>query len=157
VILPAANKTYYRVVAVDAEGKRSGPSDYTSAPRPVIYSKPTLQAKVGQPYRGQVSANRSLGDLRKRNPEVANFWDVEHPKYAVKGPSWLKLDEETGTLSGTPDAAGKSEWKSLPPSTRRCEAGRGPAGLGARESALHLHGADRQRQPAVRHRSQSVE
>ena len=32
VILPAANKTYYRVVAVDAEGKRSGPSDYAAAP-----------------------------------------------------------------------------------------------------------------------------
>ena len=31
---PAANKTYYRVVAVDEEGKRSGPSDYAAAPRP---------------------------------------------------------------------------------------------------------------------------
>jgi hypothetical protein len=109
VILPAANKTYYRVVAVDAEGKRSGPSDYAVAPRPVIYSKPALQAKVGAEYRGQVSANRSLGDLRKRNPEVANFWDIEHPKYALKGPNWLKLDADTGSLSGTPDAAGKLE------------------------------------------------
>jgi hypothetical protein len=109
VILPAANKTYYRVVAVDAEGKRSGPSDYTSAPRPVIYSKPALEAKVGAEYRGQVSANRSLGDLRKHNPEVASFWDIEHPKYALKGPAWLKLDADTGALSGTPDAAGKFE------------------------------------------------
>ena len=109
VTLPAANKTYYRVVAVDAEGKRSGPSDYAVAPRPVIYSKPASQAKVGAEYRGQVSANRSLGDLRKRNPEVANFWDIEHPKYALKGPSWLKLDADTGALSGTPDAAGKFE------------------------------------------------
>ena len=37
---PAANKTYYRVVAVDEQGKRSGPSDYATGPRPVIYSKP---------------------------------------------------------------------------------------------------------------------
>lgn len=109
VTLPAANKTYYRVVAVDAEGQRSGPSDYAVAPRPVIYSKPALAAKVGAEYRGQVSANRSLGDLRKRNPEVANFWDIEHPKYALKGPSWLKLDADTGALSGTPDRAGKFE------------------------------------------------
>ncbi len=107
VALPAANKTYYRVVAVDAEGKRSGPSDYAVAPRPVIYSKPALQAKLGVEYRGRVSANRSLGDLRKHNPEVANFWDIEHPKYAFKGPSWLKLDADTGALSGTPDTAGK--------------------------------------------------
>ena len=40
VALPAANKTYYRVVAVDEHGKRSGPSDYATAPRPVIYSRP---------------------------------------------------------------------------------------------------------------------
>jgi hypothetical protein len=64
---------------------------------------------VGAEYRSQVSANRSLGDLRKRHPEVANFWDIEHPKYALKGPSWLKLDADMGALSGTPDAAGKFE------------------------------------------------
>lgn len=113
MILSAANKTYYRVVAVDAQGRRSGPSDYAVAPRPVIYSKPTVQAKVGAEYRGQVSANRSLGDLRRRYPEgdnfVDNFWDIEHPKYALKGPNWLKLDAETGALSGTPDAAGRFE------------------------------------------------
>ncbi len=107
VILPTANKTYYRVVALDAQGKRSGPSDYAVAPRPVIFGKPSLQAKVGTAYHGQVWANRSLGDLRKRQPEVANFWDIEHPGYDLKGPSWLKLDPATGTLSGTPDAAGK--------------------------------------------------
>ncbi len=33
VELPNANKTYYRVVAVDQQGKRSGPSDYAAAPR----------------------------------------------------------------------------------------------------------------------------
>ena len=33
VDLSAANKTYYRVVAVDEQGKRSGPSDYAVAPR----------------------------------------------------------------------------------------------------------------------------
>jgi hypothetical protein len=109
VALRAANKTYYRVVAVDEQGKRSGPSDFAVAPRPVIYSKPMLQAKVGAEYRSRVSANRSLGDLRKHSPEVANFWDIEHPKYALKGPSWLKLDAGTGVLLGTPDTAGKFE------------------------------------------------
>ena len=64
----------------------------------------------GRRYRGQVSANRSLGDLRKSRPEVPNFWDIEHPKYALmKGPNWLKIDADTGALSGTPDAAGKAE------------------------------------------------
>jgi hypothetical protein len=110
VTLPAANKTYYRVVAVDEQGKRSGPSDYATAPRPVIYSKPALQAKVGTEYRGQVLTNHSLGDLRLHSPEIANFWDIEKPKYALEqGPNWLKLDAATGMLSGIPDVAGKFE------------------------------------------------
>ncbi len=96
---PNANKTYYRVVAVDSQGKRSGPSDYATAPRPTIYGKPTTQAKVGTEYRCQFQANRSLGDLRLRivdGTETANFWDVEKPKFAIKeGPAWLKVDPAT--------------------------------------------------------------
>src|SRR5262249_29245799 len=38
VQLDRGNKAYYRVVAVDAQGIRSGPSDYTAAPRPLIVS-----------------------------------------------------------------------------------------------------------------------
>src|SRR5204863_5507356 len=93
---PAANKTYYRVVAVDSQGKRSGSSDYATAPRPTIYGKPTTQAKVGTEYRCQLQANRSLGDLRLRivdGKETANFWDIEKPKFAIEeGPAWLKID-----------------------------------------------------------------
>ena len=110
---PAANKTYYRVVAVDEQGKRSGPSDYAAAPRPVIYSKPTVVAKVGAEYRYQVSANRSLGDLSARvngNDQVSGYFDIERPKFALEeGPAWLKIDEATGVLSGIPDTAGRAQ------------------------------------------------
>ncbi len=113
VDLPAANKTYYRVVAVDEQGKRSGPSDYATAPRPVIYSKPVLTAKVGTPYRYPVCANRSLGDLSARmkdNDQVAGYFDVEKPRFALEqGPAWLKINENSGVLSGTPDAVGQVE------------------------------------------------
>ncbi len=110
---PAANKTYYRVVAVDDKDKRSGPSDYATAPRPVIYSSPNTAAQVGQEYQYQVQANRSIGDMTYRI--VGRLWsygyfDIEYPKYALtKGPQWLKIDEKTGMLSGTPDAPGKTE------------------------------------------------
>jgi len=111
--LPAANKTYYRVVAVDDQGKRSGPSDYATGPRPIIYSKPVVAAKVGAEYRYQVCANRSLGDLSARmrgNQQVSGYFDIEKPKFALdRGPAWLKIDEATGVLSGIPDAAGKVE------------------------------------------------
>jgi hypothetical protein len=115
VDLPAANKTYYRVVAVDERGNPSGPSDYATAPRPVIYSKPLTVATAGQPYRYQVRATRSLGDLTARQvqangKEVMNYWSLEKPAFAIRqGPKWLTVDPATGVLSGTPDAAGKSE------------------------------------------------
>lgn len=111
VKLPAANKTYYRVVAVDAQGKRSGPSDYAAAPRPVVYSKPVASASVGAEYRYQLHANCSLGDLSARmqgDQQVSGYFDIEKPKFSlVQGPAWLKLNESTGVLSGTPDVAGK--------------------------------------------------
>jgi hypothetical protein len=105
--LPNANKTFYRVVAIDEKGKRSGPSDYASAPRPFIFSKPVEKARVGDEYRCQVATVRSLGDLRSRT-DGASFFDVEKPRYAlVQGPAWLRIDENSGALSGKPDAAGK--------------------------------------------------
>jgi hypothetical protein len=108
-----ANKAFYRVVAVDEKGKRSGPSDYAAAVRPFIFSKPVDAARVGTEYRYQVAVIHSLGDLRGRmvdGKQVAGFWDIEKPRYAItKGPSWLRIDENTGLLRGTPDAAGTAE------------------------------------------------
>jgi hypothetical protein len=109
---PNANKAFYRVVAVDDQGKRSGPSDYAAAVRPFIYGKPPEAARVGTEFRYQVSAVRSLGDLRLRvvdGKEVAGFWDIEKPRFVlVEGPAWLKI-ESTGLLRGVPDDAGNAE------------------------------------------------
>jgi len=113
VDLPAANKTYYRVVAVDGQGKRSGPSDYATGPRPIIYTRPVAAARVGAEYRYQVRATRSLGALTARmrnNQQVSGYFDIEKPRFALaQGPAWLKIDEATGLLSGTPDAPGKAQ------------------------------------------------
>jgi hypothetical protein len=131
--LPNANKAFYRVVAVDSQGERSWSSEYAEAPRPFIYSQPETAATVGQEYRYQISTIRSLGDLSLRTvtrdqvvdfwppeevdqilagPEwhrqVANFWDVQNPRYTIrKGPSWLSIDPTSGLLKGTPDHPGR--------------------------------------------------
>jgi hypothetical protein len=88
---PGGNKTYYRVVAVDQRDKRNGPSDYAAGPRPVIYSKPLVRAKVGQEYQYKVGANRSLGDLSARmegGNQVDGYFDIEKPKFALQqGPA----------------------------------------------------------------------
>ncbi len=108
-----SNYAYYRVVAVDAQGSRSGPSDYAGSVGGFISSKPVTKAKSGSEYRYVLSVIRSLGDLRSRvidGRETMNFWDIERPKFAiVKGPAWLKIDEKTGVLTGTPTQAGKVE------------------------------------------------
>ncbi len=113
VDLPAANKTYYRVVAIDEQGKRSGPSDYAVAPRPVIYSKPVASARVGTEYRYQIHANRSLGDLSSRmvdGRQTSGYFDIEKPRFTLaQGPAWLRLDEATGVLWGTPDVPGLTD------------------------------------------------
>ncbi len=112
VALERANKAFYRVVALDAAGKRSGPSDYAAAPRPLIFSKPPARATKGEEFRYAVSAIRSLGDLRMRivaGKETTSFWDVEKPRFSIeRGPAWLMIDKDTGRISGTPDTVGKS-------------------------------------------------
>jgi hypothetical protein len=109
--LPNANRSYYRVVAVDEQGIRSGPSEFAEAPRPILYSRPVTAAQVGSKYRCQVSAIRSLGDLRTRvvgGRETMSYWDLEAPRFAVEqGPAWLEINQRTGLLSGIPDRAGK--------------------------------------------------
>jgi hypothetical protein len=108
-----ANKAFYRVVALDAAGNRSGPSDYAAAPRPVIVSAPVTEAATGMPYRYPLAAIRALGDLRTRvikGKETMGFWDVERLRFQIeRGPSWLSIDRATGVLAGTPVQAGPTE------------------------------------------------
>jgi hypothetical protein len=109
--LPNANKAYYRVVAVDRWGKRSGDSDYVEAPRPLIYSTPVTSAPAGQAFRYQVQAIRSIGDLTRRDntkPEPGTrFWKIEPLRFALtQSPSWMSIDPDTGLITGTPDGTG---------------------------------------------------
>jgi hypothetical protein len=109
--IPNANKAYYRVVAVDANGKRSGDSDYIEAPRPFIYSVPVTSAPAGQPYRYQVKAIRSIGDLTRRDAAKpkpgAKFWKIEPLKFSLtQKPGWMSVNPDTGLITGTSDGTG---------------------------------------------------
>ncbi len=115
VVSPAAtaenaNKVFYRVVAVDSAGVRSGCSDYVELPHPWVYSEPETAAKVGRPYRYQVKSLGSLGDYQcKPDPATQDkryayrYWDIEQNAFRLtEGPPWLAVRAQTGQLSGTP-------------------------------------------------------
>ncbi len=110
--LPNADRAFYRVVAVDENGNRSGPSDYAEAPRPLITTVAHEAVEVGAAYEYQPHAIRSLGDLRSKSIEGkgsynAHFWNIEKPAWSlVDAPGWLSVDPETGVVSGTPTEAG---------------------------------------------------
>ncbi|MFC1596360.1 putative Ig domain-containing protein [Planctomycetota bacterium] len=109
--LPNANTAYYRVVAVDGKDKRSGDSDYAEAPRPFIYSVPVTSAPAGQPYRYQVKAIRSIGDLTRRDAAKpkpgTKFWKIEPLKFSLtQKPSWMSINADTGLITGTSDGTG---------------------------------------------------
>src|SRR5439155_19624985 len=77
------------------------------------YAKPVGKGKLCSEYRYQFSAIRCLGDLRTRlvgGEETLNSWDVEALRFALlRAPAWIKIDENTGLLSGTPDAPTKAQ------------------------------------------------
>ena len=109
--LTNTNRAYYRVVAVDAAGIESGPSDYAEVPRPFVFTQPDPKARVGQPYRYQPGVIRSVGDLQcRRSPKSsynAAYWDrQEYTFTAVHLPDGLLLDAHSGRISGKPDKPG---------------------------------------------------
>jgi hypothetical protein len=112
VTLPNASKAFYRVVAVDEKGNRSGPSDYVAVPRPLIYTSPVLPAQAGEAWEYHAATIRSTGDLRSHTIEGkgvynAAFWDEEKPEWSLtEAPEWLAVDPHSGLVSGTPPAAG---------------------------------------------------
>jgi hypothetical protein len=109
--LPNTNKAFFRVVAVDASGNESGPSDYVEVPRPFVVVEAGRKATVGQPYRHALEVIRSLGDLRCRRSSKSSynaaFWDREEHTFTASGlPHGLSLDPKNGVISGTPQQPG---------------------------------------------------
>lgn len=106
---PNANRAFYRVVAVDANGVESGPSDFVELPRPLIFTEPPAEVAAGAEFRYEPATIRSIGDLRCRRNEQssynAKFWDVEQPAWSlVEAPDRLTIDAQTGALTGVAPA-----------------------------------------------------
>jgi hypothetical protein len=100
------NRCYYRVVAIDERGTRSGCSAYVELPHPFIWTASPTTVRAGREYRYQPRLFHSLGDMQYRyvSPNC-KFWEREQLRFSLlKAPEWLKIDTETGLLSGTAPA-----------------------------------------------------
>ena len=102
------NRAYYRVVAVDQKGRRSGPSDYVAVPRPFIWSMPPARAVAGELTTYALRVVRSTGELRclsdgpQRYLSAMRDGDVLH-FILDEGPAFIALDPSTGVLTAAPE------------------------------------------------------
>ncbi len=100
--LPNANRAFYRVVAVDENGNKSGASDYADFRRPFIYSRLPEKLKAGTLFTHEPGLITSIGDLKCKQGYKAAFWDKEYLSFSlVRAPRWLKINPQTGKISGT--------------------------------------------------------
>ena len=108
----AACEVFYRVVAIDSAGTRSGPSDYVELPHPYFFGEPPGQAIAGQEYRYRLRSLSSRGDLQQRamadGSVDCSYSDGDRQRFELlKAPGWLEVDAETGEVSGTPAKRGR--------------------------------------------------
>lgn len=109
VDLPAGNHAFYRVVSVDAEGVRSGPSDYAEAPRPFICTQPPTVLAAGSTTTVTLGVIRSMGDLRAESDGARRYQsairDGDNVSFVLdEGPDFISLDGDTGALTFQPQA-----------------------------------------------------
>ncbi len=119
------SSAFYRVVAVDEKGNRSGPAEAAAAPRPFIYSRPVTEARVGTAYRYEAKTIQSIGDLSYRDfpPDQfyqAAFWEPDRPRFSLVEelsrcgnpvPRWLSIEAQSGVLSGTPGPGDAGDYQ----------------------------------------------
>ncbi len=109
-----ANRCYYRVIAVDAEGARSDSSDFIELPHPFIIEPQEIHYMPGEKIRRKMHVITSLGKLLAHDTKQAqyhlNYWDHEEIQFELEqAPAWLRVSNSDGYLVGRvpPDASGE--------------------------------------------------
>ncbi len=97
------NTFHWRVVAEDANGNRSAPSECLGLPQPVIASAPPATLGAGQALDYAPVLVTSRGRLTTIGPGMWAFWDAMHPTWSLPaGPAGLSIEPGTGRLTGRP-------------------------------------------------------
>jgi len=98
------NRCFWRVVAIDARGVRSAPSDYAEAPHPMLVAPARVVAAIGEEVRIPFWTISSLGDLQFGADRGAGFSyrDAEQVVLEIAdAPDWLERDDR-GLLGRAP-------------------------------------------------------
>ena len=105
----AGNTAFFRVVAVHADGVRSGQSDYAEAPRPFVCAALPERIPAGEVTVWPLQAVHSIGDLRAESDGPhryhTEFRDGDELTWLLdEGPPWIELDGDSGRLTFRPQA-----------------------------------------------------
>lgn len=96
--------TFYRVVAVDHNGSRSEPSNYTMIPYPHVYSQPD-SIKPGQPFEVKLTTNSVYTtDMMLTWLLPIRIEDSVNVSLVSK-PEWITYNADDQTLMGLPSYA----------------------------------------------------
>jgi len=103
-----ALRYHYRVISADKKGNLSLCSDYISLPHPWIKKDSICTyAYTGCNYSSYIEYVYSTGLMRfnrtPENPMFTDFTSADKLVFSIEGPSWLKIREYDGYLSGNPN------------------------------------------------------
>jgi hypothetical protein len=108
-------RPYYRVVAVDREGRVSGTSDVAEMPHPLIATRMLPDARRMQMYEARIETSASKGHLVSADEDGKSyqyrFRTGDDLEYSMTGaPEGLSVDN-TGLISGFVAGETKSEYR----------------------------------------------
>jgi hypothetical protein len=114
---PGLWRPYYRVVAIDSEGRESGPSGQGDLIHPLIVAQALPAAKASAYYQARIDVSASIGDLvsidfPNGQPYNIRFRNADDLLFEMSGaPQGLTMSGDTGVLAGylPAKAAGKYE------------------------------------------------
>lgn len=99
-------RAYYRVVAVDSEGRESGPSGQGDLAHPLIVSRALPVARASAYYQARIDVSASIGDLVSTDfpsgqPYNIRFRNADDMMFELSGaPPGLVIGRDTGVLAG---------------------------------------------------------
>jgi hypothetical protein len=109
-------RPYYRVVAIDAEGRESGVSEMAELVHPLILTRKLPEAKTATYYQTKVDVSASIGHLVSANENgkayQMRYRAADELAFDLSGaPAGLSIDRKTGLIAGylPPGAAGAYE------------------------------------------------